>query len=197
METVRWCSIFRHRGPDRSSCRPSTRLHLQKVSRANGPQNGAANGQLARRWPAPFRALSPEPPGEARWHPPPLLESTTILSADAGLQTPELDCGNRARNSLGHLAVLAVLYQELVRQVDHPGGQLGKLVGLAVANVPSFRDASCKASALLRWLGIQLICTSGLSRTASASLSQQLCLRVPAAAAAAWPAAFLSHQKMS
>ena len=55
---------------------------------------------------------------------------------------------------------------------------------------------SCMASALLRWLGIQLICTSGLSHTASASLSQQLCLRVPAAAAA-WPEAFLSHPNMS
>ena len=56
---------------------------------------------------------------------------------------------------------------------------------------------SCMASALLRWLGIQLICTSGLSCTASAGLSQQLCLRVPAVAAAAWPEAFLSHPNMS
>ena len=55
---------------------------------------------------------------------------------------------------------------------------------------------SCMASALLRWLGIQLISTSGLSSTASASFSQQHCLRRPAAAAAL-PAGFLSHLYMS
>ena len=91
LEPVRWCSIFLRSSPDRSSCRPYTGFHLQKVYHTNGPHCGAATGRLCREWPAPFRALSPEPPGEARWHPPPLLESSSVFRANAGLQPPELE----------------------------------------------------------------------------------------------------------
>ena len=141
VETSRRCNIVLHSLADGGGSRPGTRLHLQQVSRPDGPSSRPHTGCSSRVRAAPLLALSPYPPREAWRHPPPLLQGSSVIGASAGLQPAELNCSNRARNSLCGGTVLNMLLQEVARHVDHSGSQLRRLIGLAVANVPGLRDA--------------------------------------------------------